>query len=147
MSEKPDIIDDPKLAPSGRRAIEAVVTAAAWAGWLYLAMPLVTLLLWGVGIRTGIVQQTMSADIRDLGRTAAWYVSVTGVFILMMEIWGIYNRRRFGKLVRRREAGIVSDEETALALDVDSEAVRRAKHARKVRVSFDGSRPILEPLE
>ncbi len=111
-------------------------TVLAWALWIYLWLPLVTLVAWLIGFdlaRTAIPGETELEYLRTLRDYGLWIASLATAFML----WSAYNLRRFRGKERRKQVGLVKPEDVAADLPISTEAVRGIMNSRKVTVHFN----------
>ena len=89
----PEIIDDPKLRSPFRNFFEGSVTAALWLTWIYFIMPVVTLVLWVIGIRAGYHEFFLSNGfwgLVEVLKAAGWVLLL--IFLINL-VWAVYNIR------------------------------------------------------
>ncbi|MBA4388853.1 MAG: poly-beta-1,6-N-acetyl-D-glucosamine biosynthesis protein PgaD [Verrucomicrobia bacterium] len=142
--KEPEIIDFPKLTTNVRWGAETTITLAAWTLWLYLLLPLVTMLLWAAGFRMVFVQQFMLSSAEVLATVSGWYLLGVLAIGLVLEGFSIYNRRKFGELDRRKVPTPVADGELAAAYGVDVDTVIKARNARILVVRFKAGGLVLD---
>ncbi|PIP12730.1 MAG: poly-beta-1,6-N-acetyl-D-glucosamine biosynthesis protein PgaD [bacterium (Candidatus Stahlbacteria) CG23_combo_of_CG06-09_8_20_14_all_40_9] len=97
-----EIIDKPKLKSFIRNLTEMSFTVIIWGFWLYLFLPLLTFVLWLLGIRyfyTEVIEAAGYRELINLWGKVGW--SILGIF-LILRLWGYYNYWRFGKRERRK---------------------------------------------
>lgn len=132
MNGTPPLIHRPHLQPATRRTLWGVVTALFWVAYLYLWLPLATLLLWLLGVRLAAIElylQQHSADPFLL--LALPVLAVTASSLLIG--WGELNRWRFRGRDKRSAPVTVSHAEVAAALGA-SEAVTHALRDSRIAV-------------
>ena len=92
-----EIIDKPKLKGFIRNIMELSFTSIMWVFWLYLFLPILTVVLWLTGIRIFYIEVIEDAGYRELinlwGKVG-WSIIVV---FLILRLWGFYNYWRFGK--------------------------------------------------
>ncbi len=96
-----EIIDKSKRRSLLRKINELYCTTVIWGVWAYLLMPLLSLLLWLLGVRIFYIEVIVGAgyvEFLDLVGKLGW--SIVIVF-LILRFWGYYNYWRFGKKNRR----------------------------------------------
>jgi len=96
------IIDNPKLLTLPRIVGEWGVTTVMWLFWIYLLLPVISILLWMLGIHFFYQEVVYKAGYKhflilckNLGLT------ILIVFIIL-RAWGYYNYLAFGKRNRRK---------------------------------------------
>ncbi|MDX8411107.1 MAG: poly-beta-1,6-N-acetyl-D-glucosamine biosynthesis protein PgaD [Mariprofundaceae bacterium] len=96
------IIDVPEAKTLSRKIMDYSFTAIMWVIWLYLLLPLISLVLWALGIHyfyNQIIATTNAPDVMAMMSMAGW--SVLCVFVVL-RLWGLYNYWAFGKHNRRK---------------------------------------------
>ncbi|HVY07133.1 MAG TPA: poly-beta-1,6-N-acetyl-D-glucosamine biosynthesis protein PgaD [Burkholderiales bacterium] len=101
MSEH--IIDRPDLLPPARRAFFSALTVVFWTFYLYLLMPLATLIAWYVGWTAVYGEMVMRRGWEALVELLTWYSLIVLIMGLVQIGWASINWARFrGKRDRRR---------------------------------------------
>lgn len=113
--------------PQVRRLTELTITVAFWFAWVYLILPLFSLLLWLVGYQLFTEEMLARGGYQALLRELRTYGLVILAMSLVMLIWIAWNQRRYGSHNQRihqppsltlseqaAQAGLTSDEMTAL---------------------------------
>jgi poly-beta-1,6-N-acetyl-D-glucosamine biosynthesis protein PgaD len=119
--------------------ILALLTVLFWAVWLYLVLPLVSLLLWAFGVRFFIEQFRQGGYEGLLGSLAA-YSSVLLVIVGLLALWITWNVVRYGgssdrRTVKRAE---VPDWVVRGAFHLDDSLLSVLRAERLLRVDFEG---------
>jgi biofilm PGA synthesis protein PgaD len=101
----PEIIieDKPELRGAARSTIEWVFTSLMWALWIYLFIPMITLVLWTAGVHYiyhSVIEPAALAYLADMLMRLGGAVVI--IFIALRG-WGYYNYYVFGRLNRRKE--------------------------------------------
>lgn len=133
----PLIIDRPELQARHRRVVYSTATLVAWALWMYLWLPLVSLLAWWFGIRS-FVREFVVPETPILIRTLLIYGLVVAVLALILVAWSRYNLRRFGPRGRRQAPNQVSDAEIARWFGVPQDQLPAIRSADSQVVRFLG---------
>jgi poly-beta-1,6-N-acetyl-D-glucosamine biosynthesis protein PgaD len=116
-----------------------VLTLLFWMVWVYLVLPLVSLLLWFFGVRL-VVQQIVAGGYEGLRASLAAYSLVLLVLVGLLALWIAWNVVRYGgdndrRTVRRAE---VTDEEVQKAFRLDHSLLSVLRGERLVRIDLDG---------
>lgn len=85
-----------------RKVTELSVTTLIWGFWIYLFLPILTVLSWFLGIRiftVEVIEHTGYLEFLVLVKALGWYVLA---LFLILRLWGYYNYWRFGKRNRRK---------------------------------------------
>jgi len=147
MSESTEenyIIEDGSLLSLLRKGTEWSVTLVAWSAWVYCFLPLLTLLLWGVGFRVALIEGVMLDQAAGLASVALYYLLGLLVVVLVIHSWSSYNKRRFGGLDRRRHPDPVADEELEAYFGLPPASLAPARQAKHAVVSFEGNAITIE---
>ena len=78
-----------------------VLTAAFWALWLYLVLPLLSLVLWAAGVKL-FVSQATDDGYQALLSTLVAYSSILLGLVGLLAIWIFWNVARYGGSQNRR---------------------------------------------
>ena len=138
------VIQNERQRTPAQRALSSFVTLVAWMLWLYLWLPVITLVAWLAGLRTAWAALSAEA----YANQTSDLLSILGyalVCAVVFASWAYYNQARFAHRTRRRQGpAAVALVEEALALDVDpreAQAMRNQQHSTLV---FDKSaRPVV----
>lgn len=103
-AHSPLIIYRPELQSAAQRTIFGALTFTIWLVWFYLWMPLITAVLWAVGVRTAYIQ--VFAGARGVGLESVGVVTL--ISIVLVCYWSNYNRIRYAESTRRKRAKAVS---------------------------------------
>jgi poly-beta-1,6-N-acetyl-D-glucosamine biosynthesis protein PgaD len=137
-----EIFDNPRLKSFWRQITEGGVTGLMWAGWIYLFLPLVNLVLWYLGIRifyVRVIQTTGYHEFMELMTRMGWAVVI---IFLVLRVWGYYNFFRFGKKNRRtRITADLQQEKMAAFFQLPPEEIKTLQ-ARKESVWPLGEEPL-----
>ncbi len=140
----PEILYRPELQSAGQRTLYSVLTLIAWTVWLYLFVPLVSLLAWWFGIDAFSRYLLEPADRSDL-LTLLTYSGVVVLSALVVVAWSIYNLRRYGGLDRRKPVPPVSDEELRQRHGIDAATLTALREQRRVVLHMDPAISIEQP--
>lgn len=142
------VIERPDLQSRRQRLIYSTATAVAWAVWMYLWLPAVTLLAWAFGIRR-FVHEIAVPDAETVVTSGLLYAVVISILGGGLLLWSRYNLRRFGGKSRRRSAPRVSDEEIRRHFSLSRGMLADVRRSRRVVVHHDASGMVVdtEPAE
>ena len=109
------LIQKPQAQPPLQRTVFGVITAMFWAIYVYLWMPLLTLLLWLLGLRTAVFELYLRENrVEPFVLLALPVLAVLCTLLLL--VWAAYNRQRFSGHDRRHPQPQVRPSEIAVAL-------------------------------
>jgi len=118
--------------------VVSLLTVVCWAIWVYLVLPLVSLLLWAFGLRLFISEIT-KGGYEGLRASLVAYSSVLLVLVGLLALWIAWNVTRYGgshdrRTVKRAE---VSDPEIQRAFRLDDSLLAVLRDERLVRIDLD----------
>ena len=126
------IIEQPERASATQRVVSRVLTAAAWAAYVWLIAPLLTSLAWALGLRYAWLE--LSAPLlAGTGTPGLLLPILAGIGAGLLLGWGEFNRWRFTGVERRRATPPVSDAVVAAAINAPLDLPKR------MRASFSES--------
>ena len=117
----------------------ALLTVLFWGVWLYLVLPLVSLLLWALGVRF-LVEQIRRGGYEGLLGSLITYGVVLLVLVSLLALWIAWNVVRYGgssdrRTVKRAE---VPDWVVRGKFRIDDSLLSVLRAERLVRVDFEG---------
>lgn len=131
------IIDTPGLQELKRRYGYGLATLVMWILWLYLWLPLVSLLAWAAGVRLFYEHMIRLGGYQGLLAQLHWYaLTIIGISVLWV-YWVEFNRRRFQGRDRRNSMAPVSNlYDDARFFDLPPEEILAGRAAGTVNVWF-----------
>jgi poly-beta-1,6-N-acetyl-D-glucosamine biosynthesis protein PgaD len=121
-----------------RHLTEITITAFFWAAWLYLIMPLLSLLLWLAGIHFFVEEMIVRGGYEALLGELLHYGLVVLGMCAVIGLWVGWNRQHYGgHNLRVRQPAPVRPEELAEYVSVSEEVLHAVQDARTLRVTFD----------
>lgn len=127
---------------SRRRPLPAgllsLLTVGFWAVWLYLVLPLVSLLLWVFGVRL-FMAKLSNGGYEGLSSSLVAYSSILLVLVGLLALWITWNVVRYGgsndrRTVKRAEA---TDEKVREAFRLGDSLLQVMRSERLVRIDLD----------
>lgn len=98
------IIDRPELQSPLQRATTRGITLVFWIFWIYLWLPLISLLAWVVGIRLFQLNLLENEGYLVLVQNSSAYGTVIALIALVLIVWARYNLYRFRSRETRRDS-------------------------------------------
>nr|CDQ37556.1 hemin storage system protein [Virgibacillus halodenitrificans] len=133
--ELPEIIHRPDLQSRRQRGVFALLSGLGWMLWLYLFLPLSTLLGWAFGSERF---QSYVIDSHEHSWASLTIYAVTVVLAGMaLLIWAFYNYRRFRHADRRRPPAPLTTERLAASFGVSEAQVEHLQRSRVTTLHHD----------
>ena len=140
-------IDAPELMTRRQRARDTVVTAAMWAFYLYLWLPLLSLFAWLLGFEFAYAVMVTAGGAERLMSVLGSYSLVVALILSVVTMWSVSNRVRFKNKNRRKGTRAVTEREIAEHFGMPIRDVYALRSWHIMRVSIDEAgrpTPILE---
>lgn len=139
MFEQPEdiLVTAPEEMTTRERARDALITAILWAAYLYLWVPLVSLLAWAMGFEFAYDVMVRAGGASDLLPILLEYTVVISVIFSAFTIWSVSNRLRFKHLTRRTRRAPVRDEALAEYFRVPVSQIAAMRSRQVLHVSVD----------
>jgi biofilm PGA synthesis protein PgaD len=131
--------------PDLQRAAEFTLTTLFWLAWLYLIMPLVSLLLWMLGVELFMEVMITRGGYQALLEELVHYSLVILGMLAVTLIWVNWNLRHYGRHNKRTlQPQPVSIRELAVHSGLSTRKITAMQTARQLLVTFDASdHPVL----
>lgn len=133
-----------------KRVVWGFITAGFWGLYIYMWLPLVTLLLWLMGVRTAFFEiYARTHHVDSFLVFAIPVIATTCAFVLIT--WAEYNRFRFSSLDRRTPQQDVTSVEVAEKLGATAELAEMLGQAKVTtlhmseRAEPESIQPMLPP--
>ena len=127
----------PEELTTRERARDALITAMLWAVYLYLWVPLVSLLAWAMGFEFAYDVMVRAGGAQDLLPILLEYLVVVSIIFSAFTIWSVSNRLRFRDLNRRARRAPVADDALAEYFQVPIEQIAAMRSRKIIHVSVD----------
>jgi len=136
----PEVFVQDEVRSLLRRFVEDTITVVCWGIYLYLLLPLLTLVLWVFGVQTIYDQIIGEKGYEELARLMQNGGITVLVIFLIVSGWTYYNYLWFLRRGERRggRVKISSDVEMAGMLGTDSAALEEIRKARRMEIRVDG---------
>lgn len=129
------VIDRPDLQPPAMRALYSAMTVALWTFYVYLLLPLATLLAWYVGYSAVYEEMMMRRGWEALVELIGWYSLIVLIMGLIQVGWASINWARFrGARDRRRLRERQVDMEVEKMFLIDTTEFPAWQNARRIVV-------------
>lgn len=138
------IISVPKLQSLRKRFASALLTLIFWAIWLYLWIPLITLIGWLLGFDSVYFQMIELKGLNTLVDRLGLFAAAIALLALTLGSWALYNFLRFRGADYRKPFPPVSDQELSAFFKVEKKKLLNAKNSRFITVRFTDEGQISE---
>lgn len=133
--ELPEYIDQPEYVKN--KTVGYGLLVIGWALWMWLFLPLLTLLFWWFEGST-IYEQLIIADRKQpMGLTLLNMMLIIGLLILSLWLWASYNWIRFHGQDRRQKSRPLSFEQLAVSFDVTVKDIQVLRQANNITLYYD----------
>jgi biofilm PGA synthesis protein PgaD len=136
MKADPLIINRPERQKPLQRLTSAFITMIAWALWVSLWLPLLTLIAWLLGLQDVYIKLGLNHPFQA-AQNLDTVLSVGCVCAFSLGAWAFYNRMRFGGKQRRHANRVIDVQEMAPALEASVDTARYLRMRRRSVVQFD----------
>jgi biofilm PGA synthesis protein PgaD len=128
-----------------QRATEFTLTTLFWLAWLYLIMPLVSLLLWIVGVQLFVDEMISRGGLQALIEELLRYGLVVLGMLVVTLLWVSWNLRHYGGHNKRtHQPQSVSLSEIAADSGLSLAEITKVRKTKRLLISFDDSdRPVI----
>lgn len=130
----PLIINRPELQSTSQRVIYPVITFVFWMLWVYIWLPLLSLIAWGFGVQLFYDEMILANGFEVFIKLAGTYAMVILLLAATLLGWAQYNWVRFRKKERRRMIELVAPEDMAEYFQVDKEELITWHDANRIVV-------------
>ncbi|GAB4507031.1 MAG: hypothetical protein Tsb0026_00820 [Sulfuricaulis sp.] len=137
---------DHPIVVFSRHVMEVLMTFVFWGLWVYLVAPLLSLLLWYIGIYLFVDRMITLGGYEAFAEQLINYGAAVFVMWLLLTLWVLWNLRRYGQRNRRTvPPPHVTHAQMAESLHLSSESLRRLNASRVIHMHFDGQEyPVIE---
>ena len=128
-----------------QRATEYTLTTLFWMAWLYLIMPLLSLMLWAAGVHFFVDEMLVRGGYEALLRELVHYGVVILCMLFVVLVWVDWNIRHYGCHNKRTHLPQpLSIEELAASSGLSVAEVSCMQQAKRVAIGFDDNdRPVI----
>ncbi len=126
------VINRPDLQRPLNRALWATVTWVFWLLWIYLWLPVITVIGWYFGVHTGLDQMVERLGYLEFLRALPGYALVVACGGLALIAWSYSQYRKFHGRERRTAIKTVGTGQIAAQLGLSDEALRGWQGGRRL---------------
>lgn len=128
------IINEPSLQNLKSRFAYSMVTLVFWVFWIYLWLPVASLIGWLLGFNLFYQEMVVKSGYLSLLDLMGWYAGVILIIGATLLGWASYNLVRFRKKERRKGVDRVDIREIAGRFGVDAETLAAWQRAKRLTV-------------
>ena len=138
----PEPIYRPDLQGRFQRNLYAILSVLGWIIWLYLFVPLITLVGWIFGYHR--LDRFVLSSPRESAYTLTLYMVVIALAGATLVLWALYNLLRFRGKERRTQPHNVTEDALAAEFHIETSQLWRLQRSRIARVHCDDDGNISE---
>lgn len=142
---RPLIIERPSLQSRTQKYGQMSVALFMWVLWLWLWLPVLTLLLWALGVNLVITEFIVDQDLFEVFYTLLNFFSTVLFVVGVQYLWSIYNYIRFRNKARRHMTQPLAVERLACDHGQPLEFVEEMQAARFIDLQHDEEGNIIGP--
>jgi len=134
-----------RLVPQTRKYIEIIVMFISWSLWAYLITPLISLIVW-VAASYLFMDRIINPGSLETFSRAANYGTVILTMWVLLALWIVWNRQRYGRR-NRRQAPLpkVSTEEMSRVMGLEMDEVEKLRNSKESFLHLDkNNAPVIE---
>jgi biofilm PGA synthesis protein PgaD len=135
----PCIISHPERQSGAQHTMFSALTLSVWVLWLYLWLPLITTILWMVGIRWAYIQVFRGSRGVSLW-VIVWIMTATAV---ILGSWSSYNHFRFAKKAQRRQVQALAKSSIGKSFNISSATLSVLLRERRLNLYFDDAEQLI----
>ncbi|HWU97284.1 MAG TPA: poly-beta-1,6-N-acetyl-D-glucosamine biosynthesis protein PgaD [Oxalicibacterium sp.] len=128
------ILNMPDLVSRHTKIGSSVFTVLFWAIFVYLWMPVITVIAWMTGLYHSYSELTYMRELEDLSHLALAYATIVAALGGTLLMWALQEYLRFRNVNRRREPVAVNHHEMAKYVNFDESDVAAGQNARRLVV-------------
>jgi biofilm PGA synthesis protein PgaD len=134
-AQSPLIISRPERQSGPQHAVFGALTLTIWVLWIYLWLPLITAILWMVGIHWAYIQVFQGT--RGVSLWVILWIMLSTV--IAVASWSNYNNIRYAKKTQRRRAQAVHKAAIREKFGITSPTLSLLLRERRLNLYFNDS--------
>ncbi|MEK6776437.1 MAG: poly-beta-1,6-N-acetyl-D-glucosamine biosynthesis protein PgaD [bacterium] len=132
------IIDQPSLQSLWQEYSYAFCTFIVWVAWIYLWLPLISLVAWLLGIRFYYEHMIVLGGYLGFLKVMGLYALIIFILGIALVFWALVNQIRFRGKDRRKTVYATKEEEVINFFGISRDDLRIAQKAKRLTISFNG---------
>lgn len=131
------LINEPELQNLSHKLGDTVITGVMWGIYLYLWLPLISLVAWLFGIQLFYHELIEAGGYLELLDRITLYATVIPTILVVIFGWSLSNQRRFRGQERRNAVSEISPAEMTAFFDVTPAEFERLRDASRIVIAID----------
>jgi biofilm PGA synthesis protein PgaD len=131
------IIERPDLQTLWQKYAYGFWTALAWTLWLYLWLPMISLIGWLFGVKLFYEHMIVLGGYRGFLQLLGLYSLAVFCISMSLILWALSNQFRFRGNERREPIPPANHEDVARFFKIREEALHEAQNAKSLVIAFD----------
>jgi biofilm PGA synthesis protein PgaD len=131
------IIERPDLQSPLQRAATGGITFVFWVFWIYLWLPLISLVAWLIGVKLFRENIIDNDGYKTLLHDVGWYALIIALIAVVQISWGRYNLLRFRDKELRKSTNPVDLATRARAFKIDPQRLEQWQAAKYLVIHHD----------
>lgn len=141
------ILNMPDLVARHTKIGSSIFTILFWAIFVYLWMPVITVIAWMAGLYHSYGEMTYMNEIDDLKHLALVYAMIVVALGGSLLLWALHEYLRFRKVNRRREPIAVNNHEMAAFINIHEDEITAGQNARRLVVQHSANGKVMRFIE
>lgn len=134
---QPLIIEREDLQTKAQRLGWFSLTFIFWALYVYLWLPVITLIVWWLGYKTTEYQMLDMGGLKSLGNVINFYLFVILLLSVLLIGWARMEFVRFKDKRQRKGQPLVTPQEMANFLNIDTALLTQLHSQKRLTILFD----------
>lgn len=122
----------PELRSWPRFIFEGGFTSMMWAVWIYLFLPLLSVLMWAFGFRTFYAHVFKDAALSELYALLGHLGLAVLFFFVALRAWELYNFYHFGRRNRRKRSAALTPDDVSRHFGVPADEITALQAQKEI---------------
>lgn len=134
-----------KMIPNPKKLLEAVIMIVSWTLWVYLIVPLLSLVLWASGVFLFMDRMISPESLQALSKAYGYGGAILTMWVVLA-VWIVWNQHRYGRRNRRNvTAATITVEQVSLFHGLPSGKIKQIREDACVSLHLDeNDKPVIE---
>lgn len=136
-----------KIIPNPKKLLEAVIMVVSWTLWVYLIVPLISLVLWASGVFLFMDRMISPASLETIMQAYGYGTAIVTMWVLLAT-WIIWNQRRYGRRNRRNvTAATITIDQVGTYHDLPTSQIAQLRENKRVSLHLnENDKPVIEDI-